>query len=90
MKATRVLYDGYVQGVGFRWTTKDISRGYDVAGWVRNLPDGRVELQVSGEDEEVAGFLRAIRESSLGNHISAEHTAEIEISAPFKSFRIMI
>ena len=60
MKATRVFYEGYVQGVGFRWTTKHIARGYDVSGWVRNLPDGRVELQVSGEDEEVEAFLRAI------------------------------
>jgi acylphosphatase len=90
MKATRVLYDGYVQGVGFRWTTKDVARGYDVTGWVRNLPDGRVELQVAGEDEEVAAFLSAIRESTLGGHISNEDKAEIEIPAPFKGFRIMV
>ena len=56
MKATRVLYEGYVQGVGFRWTTKRIAQGYEVSGWVRNLADGRVELQVSGEDDEVAPF----------------------------------
>jgi acylphosphatase len=89
MKATRVLYEGYVQGVGFRWTTKHIARGYEVCGWVRNLHDGRVELQVSGEDDEVAGFLRAIRESTLGGHIAAERTAEIEIPSPFKGFRIV-
>jgi acylphosphatase len=89
MKATRVLYEGYVQGVGFRWTTKHLAHGYDVSGWVRNLPDGRVELQVSGEAAEVSAFLRAIRESSLGSHISAEHTTEIELSHPFQSFRII-
>jgi acylphosphatase len=89
MKATRVLYEGYVQGVGFRWTTKHIARGYEVCGWVRNLHDGRVELQVSGEDDEVAAFLRAIRESTLGGHIAAERTAEIEIPIPFKGFRIV-
>ena len=89
MKATRVLYEGYVQGVGFRWTTKHIARGYEVCGWVRNLHDGRVELQVSGEDDEVAAFLRAIRESTLGGHIAAERTAEIEIPGPFKGFRIV-
>jgi acylphosphatase len=90
MKATRVLYEGYVQGVGFRWTTKDIAHGYEVSGWVRNLPDGRVELQISGKGEEVAAFLRAIRESTLGGHISAEHTSEIDIPAPFKGFRIAV
>jgi acylphosphatase len=89
MKATRVLYEGYVQGVGFRWTAKHLAHGYDVSGWVRNLPDGRVELQVSGEDAEVSAFLRAIRESSLGSHISAEHTTEIEPLHPFKGFRIV-
>jgi acylphosphatase len=89
MKASRVLYEGYVQGVGFRWTTKRIAQGYEVCGWVRNLPDGRVELQVSGEDEEVEAFLRAIRESTLGGHIAAERAAEIEIPRPFKGFRIV-
>ena len=88
MKATRVFYEGYVQGVGFRWTTQRLAHGYDVTGWVRNLPDGRVELQVSGEDEEVAAFLRAIRESALGNHISSERSFEVEIERPFKGFRI--
>ena len=89
MKAIRVLYEGYVQGVGFRWTTKRIAQGYDVSGWVRNLPDGRVELQVSGEDQEVEAFMRAIRESTLGGHIAAERAAEIEIPNPFKGFRIV-
>ena len=89
MKATRVLYEGYVQGVGFRWTTKRIAHGYEVSGWVRNLPDGRVELQVSGEEEEVDAFLRAIRESTLGGHITAERAAEIELASPFKGFRIV-
>ena len=89
MKATRVVYEGYVQGVGFRWTTKRIAHGYEVCGWVRNLPDGRVELQVSGEDEEVEAFLRAIRESTLGGHIAAERAAGIEIATPFKGFRIV-
>ena len=88
MKATRVLYEGYVQGVGFRWTTKRIAHGYDVSGWVRNLADGRVELQVSGEDDEVTAFLRAIRES-LGGHITGEHATEIELAIPFKGFRIV-
>jgi acylphosphatase len=89
MKATRVFYEGYVQGVGFRWTTKRIAQGYEVSGWVRNLTDGRVELQVSGEDDEVTAFLRAIRESSLGGHITAEHASEIELASPFKGFRIV-
>lgn len=69
MIARQVFYEGRVQGVGFRYTCKQMARGYDVVGWVRNLPDGRVELQCSGENEEVEGFLESIAESELKSHI---------------------
>jgi acylphosphatase len=56
----RVLYAGRVQGVGFRYTACGIARGFPVAGHVRNLPDGRVELVAEGEPAEVAAFLAAV------------------------------
>jgi acylphosphatase len=87
MKARQVFYEGRVQGVGFRWTTKRIAQGFDVTGTVRNLPDGRVELQVCGD--EVAEFLTEIRESALAGHITAEHSNEIEITAPPRGFQIV-
>ena len=69
MTGRHVFYEGRVQGVGFRWTVKNFARGYDVIGWVRNLPDGRVEMQVSGEANEVDSFIEAIEESELKSHI---------------------
>ena len=45
MVAKQVIYSGRVQGVGFRFTTRQIASGYEVNGWVKNLPDGRVELE---------------------------------------------
>ena len=69
MSARQVFYEGRVQGVGFRYTCKQLARGYEVVGWIRNLPDGRVELQCSGETDEVEGFLEAIAESELKSHI---------------------
>lgn len=81
MIGRHVFYEGRVQGVGFRWTTKNLARGYDITGSVRNLPDGRVELLVSGEVEEVEAFLEAIAESDLKSHIKKVDTHAI---APLK------
>jgi acylphosphatase len=58
----RVYFSGRVQGVGFRFTSQQIARGFDVDGYVRNLPDGRVELVAEGHPAEVDGFLAAIRD----------------------------
>lgn len=49
--------------MGFRYTAWNVARGFDVVGYVRNLPDGRVELLVEGAPAEIDGFLRAIRET---------------------------
>ena len=57
MISLQVFYEGNVQGVGFRWSVRHVAKGFDVTGWVRNLPDGRVELHVTGEENEVRSFL---------------------------------
>ena len=63
-----VYYAGRVQGVGFRYTTRSIARRYDVSGFVRNCPDGRVELVAEGEPDELDAFLREVRDRFF-NHI---------------------
>ena len=88
MIARQVFYEGNVQGVGFRYTVKQIAMGFDVTGWVKNLDDGRVELQVGGEAEEVQAFLKAIRESELKSHIRAGQEHEITPAAGVKGFGI--
>jgi acylphosphatase len=80
MSSTRVLYEGNVQGVGFRYSVKQIAKGFDVAGSVRNLHDGRVELQISGADNEVRAFLDAIERSELRAHIRKQ--SETLLSEP--------
>ena len=52
-KRRTVHFGGRVQGVGFRYTTRNIALGYDVQGYVRNLPDGRVELVMEGPDAQM-------------------------------------
>ncbi len=63
----RVLYQGRVQGVGFRFTTVALAAGYVVAGSVRNLPTGDVELVAEGAVDQVDGFLAAVAERMAGN-----------------------
>ena len=52
----KILYSGQVQGVGFRYTAKTVAAGFEIAGIVRNLPDGRVELIAEGAREELEAF----------------------------------
>jgi len=62
-----VLYSGRVQGVGFRYTARTIAHRYAVSGYVRNQPDGRVELVVEGEPHELDAFLSEVRERFFGS-----------------------
>ena len=87
-KTVQVFYEGRVQGVGFRYTARRVAAGFDVAGYVRNLADGRVELVASGEAEEVDGFLEAVRESELAGHIGSESVVEIGKPAGLRGFEI--
>jgi len=86
--ARQVFYEGRVQGVGFRYTCKNLARGYDIVGWVRNLPDSRVELQCSGTVEEVEGFLEAIAESELKAHIRSVSAGAIPPPVGLRGFEI--
>lgn len=82
MKGIQVYYEGRVQGVGFRYCVRQLACGYEVTGWVKNLPDGRVELQACGEAEELELFLTSIQESELKGHIRKE---ERHVITPFLS-----
>jgi acylphosphatase len=55
-----VRYRGQVQGVGFRYTARSLAARYPVTGFVRNLPDGDVELVAEGEPGPVDEFLAAV------------------------------
>lgn len=56
-------YEGTVQGVGFRWTVQTAARARDLTGWVRNLDDGAVALEVQGLPQTIARLLDDIHEA---------------------------
>jgi len=82
----RVHYRGTVQGVGFRYTTWNIAQGYVVAGYVKNLPSGAVEVVAEGDAGEVERFLRGVAEQMAG-YIQDQTVDDIP-TAGLESFEI--
>lgn len=90
MTAKRVIFRGRVQNVGFRYTVKDLARAFDVRGWVRNLSDGSVELQVMGEAGEVAAFIKEIvEESNVAHHIKSHMVETMPLFDGVTGFNIL-
>ena len=87
MIGRQVFYEGRVQGVGFRYTTKRIATGYDVVGWVKNLVDGRVQLEIEGEAAAVKAFVDAVEERMHG-YIRKTERAAATRSPQFTGFAI--
>ena len=88
MISLQVFYEGNVQGVGFRWSIRHMANGFDITGWVRNEPDGRVELQVNGEDNEVRAFLDAVAQSELRAHIRNQTENSLQKPVAARGFEI--
>lgn len=64
-----VYFSGTVQGVGFRFTADRIARKFNVTGFVRNLPDGRVMVLAEGDEDVLEDFLSALRGSTMADYI---------------------
>ena len=81
MVRARLLISGMVQGVGYRWSCRRAAQGIGVTGWVRNLPDGRVEAVAQGSREQVETLIlwcrRGPEEAQVSDiAVSYEETAE--------------
>ncbi|MCK6500273.1 MAG: acylphosphatase [Nitrospira sp.] len=84
-----VWYTGHVQGVGFRYTAREVAEGFDVCGTVRNLGDGRVELVAEGFPSELEAFRQAIRDSGVGPMIRDEAVEWSEPHGDLRGFQIL-
>ena len=85
--ARRFVISGKVQGVGFRWFTQDTATREGLKGWVRNLPDGRVEALLEGEDEAVTRVERALRSGPRGARVEKVQVDDEEPGG-YRSFTI--
>lgn len=81
------FFSGHVQGVGFRYTVAQIAKGYEVTGFVKNLADGRVELEIEGEESECRSMVATI-EDELDAFVRKTELSDGIRSNSFSNFRI--
>jgi acylphosphatase len=86
--ARRFYVSGRVQGVGFRYFVEEVANREGVTGYVRNLPDGRVEALVEGDSEAVTRVERAIRSGPSGSRVEHVDSDVLTPGGAYKSFRV--
>lgn len=79
MTGIRAVVEGRVQGVGFRWFVRQEARRLGVAGWVRNLADGSVELTVAGEPTAVRRLIDHVRVGPDSAQVTGLRTEDVEL-----------
>jgi acylphosphatase len=82
-----VFFSGHVQGVGFRYTVLQVAKEFEVAGYVRNLADGRVQLEAEGAEREITAFVEAVQERMHG-HVRKTERQGRKRAAEFAGFAI--
>ena len=85
--ARRFVISGRVQGVGFRWFVQENATSEGVKGWVRNLPDGRVEALIEGESEAVTRVERLLYTGPRGARVE-DVAVHVEEPGGYRSFTI--
>lgn len=88
MKRVRVLISGKVQGVYFRAYTKEEADRLGVKGWVRNLPDGRVEALFEGEESLVEEMIKWCHKGSPYSVVTNVEVIEEPYRGEFHDFKI--
>ena len=87
MTRKTLYFSGMVQGVGFRYTAHRLAQGREVTGYVRNLPDGRVEMVAEGKPEQIDGLVEAVHQA-LRSCIHDASCSESPATGEFRGFDI--
>ncbi|MFH1116861.1 MAG: acylphosphatase [Pseudomonadota bacterium] len=84
----RVVVSGLVQGVAFRYYARDAAREAGARGWVRNLPDGRVEAVLEGDHEAVNSLVKWFHSGSPASRVEMVRVIEEAPTGEFSDFDI--
>ena len=85
--AKHIIFQGRVQGVGFRFTALNIANRYELTGQVRNMPNGTVEMIAQGNKDDIKNCIRDIKES-FASHLRETKITEMNINPQYKDFKI--
>ena len=88
VKARRFLVRGRVQGVGFRWFVEREAHILKIAGWVRNNPDGSVEILAMGSNDQLAGLHSRLREGPRAARVDDVSASDAEPVAGLETFQV--
>ncbi len=87
-KRLHVFWSGRVQGVGFRYTAQTTAMDLKLAGWVRNLQDGRVEALCEGPEEVLKAFLDRVTQGPMRPYIRQTQVDWLQATGEFPDFRV--
>ncbi|HHJ38573.1 MAG: acylphosphatase [Methylothermaceae bacteria B42] len=87
-KRLQILVSGKVQGVFYRATAVEVARSLGLKGWVRNLPDGRVEMVAEGEPEALNQLLDWCRQGPPAARVDKVDVEEIPCESDLTGFQI--
>jgi acylphosphatase len=88
VKAVHALVDGKVQGVTYRQATRSTARGLGLVGWVRNLPDGRVEVWAQGDDESLGRLVDWLWAGPPGAGVTGVESDAVAVDQTLNDFFI--
>ncbi len=88
-KTLRIIVKGRVQGVGYRWFTRQAARELGITGFVRNLMNGDVEVVAQGEEEVLNQFIQELRQGPAFAYVTDLKTEELDLPEDkYKSFEV--
>ena len=84
--AFHVIVSGRVQGVGFRYNTRNEAQRRKLTGWVKNLSEGSVEVFCEGDSKDVKSFLHWLKKGPAGAYVRNVEITPIQYKGSYKSF----
>lgn len=88
MKRVHIFVSGRVQGVNFRWNTKNFAEKLDITGFARNLDDGRVEIIAEGNDDDINKLIKYLKKGPILSKVEHLEVKNEKYKGEFAGFSI--